>query len=102
MFDETEAMRYTGTGNIELMEKGAVDRPMQKKIAVINDIAGYGRCAMTVLLPIISYMGVQACPLLTSVFSSNTAFPDFYKDDYTDRMEAYIMSSFVIGLPHSG
>lgn len=71
---------------------------MQKKIAVINDIAGYGRCAMTVLLPIISYMGVQACPLLTSVFSSNTAFPDFFKDDYTDRMETYIASWEKIGL----
>ena len=77
MFDETEAMRYTGTGNIELMEKGAVDRPMQKKIAVINDIAGYGRCAMTVLLPIISYMGVQACPLLTFRFFKQYGFPGF-------------------------
>lgn len=71
---------------------------MQKKIAVVNDIAGYGRCAMTVLLPIISYMGVQACPLPTSVFSSNTAFPDFFKDDYTDRMAAYIESWEKIGL----
>lgn len=71
---------------------------MQKKIAVINDIAGYGRCAMTVLLPIISYMGVQACPVPTSIFSSNTAFPDFFMDDYTDRMEAYIGSWEKIGL----
>lgn len=71
---------------------------MQKKIAVVNDIAGYGRCAMTVLLPIISYLGVQACPVLTSVFSSNTAFPDFYMDDYTDRMEAYLASWEKIGL----
>ena len=73
---------------------------MQKKLAIINDIAGYGRCAMTVLLPIISYMGVQACPLLTSVFSSNTAFPDFFMDDYTDRMEAYLESWEKIGLKH--
>lgn len=73
---------------------------MQKKIAVINDIAGYGRCAMTVLLPIISYLGVQACPLPTSIFSSNTAFPDFFMDDYTDRMEAYIESWEKIGLNH--
>ncbi len=73
---------------------------MQKKIAVINDIAGYGRCAMTVLLPIISYLGVQACPLPTSIFSSNTAFPDFFMDDYTDRMEAYIESWEKIGLQH--
>lgn len=71
---------------------------MQKKIAIINDIAGYGRCAMTVLLPIISYMGVQACPVLTSVFSSNTAFPDFFMDDYTDRMETYLESWEKIGL----
>lgn len=71
---------------------------MQKKIAVVNDIAGYGRCAMTVLLPIISYLGVQACPVLTSVFSSNTAFPHFFMDDYTDRMEAYLASWEKIGL----
>ncbi len=74
---------------------------MQKKIAVINDIAGYGRCAMTVLLPIISYLGVQACPLPTSIFSSNTAFPDFFMDDYTDRMEAYLESWEKIGLQHT-
>ncbi len=73
---------------------------MQKKMAIINDIAGYGRCAMTVLLPIISYLGVQACPLLTSIFSSNTAFPDFYMDDYTERMEAYVASWEKIGLKH--
>lgn len=78
--------------------KGDTGRTMQKKIAVINDIAGYGRCAMTVLLPIISYMGVQACPLPTSIFSSNTAFTDFYMDDYTDRMENYIESWKKIGL----
>ncbi len=74
---------------------------MQKKIAVINDIAGYGKCAMTVLLPIISYLGVQACPLPTSIFSSNTAFPDFFMDDYTDRMEAYLASWEKIGLKHN-
>ncbi len=75
---------------------------MQKKIAVINDIAGFGRCAMTVLLPIISYMGVQGCPLPTSIFSSNTAFPHFFMDDYTDRMEAYIENWRKIGLSFDG
>lgn len=75
---------------------------MQKKIAVINDIAGYGRCAMTVLLPIISYMGVQACPLPTSIFSNNTAFPHFFMDDYTDRMEAYIENWKKLGLSFDG
>ena len=75
---------------------------MQKKIAIINDIAGFGRCAMTVLLPIISYMGVQGCPLPTSIFSSNTAFPHFFMDDYTERMEAYIENWGKIGLSFDG
>lgn len=75
---------------------------MQKKIAIVNDIAGFGRCAMTVLLPIISYMGVQGCPLPTSIFSSNTAFPHFFMDDYTDRMEEYIENWGKIGLSFDG
>lgn len=75
---------------------------MQKKIAVINDIAGYGRCAMTVILPILSYMGVQGCPLPTSIFSNNTAFPSFFMDDYTDRMETYIENWAKIGLTFDG
>ena len=31
---------------------------MQKKIAVINDISGFGRCSVTATLPILSYLGV--------------------------------------------
>ena len=63
---------------------------MQKKIAVINDISGFGRCSVAVALPIISYLGVQCCPVPTSIFSNHTGFEQFFFDDYTDRMEEYI------------
>lgn len=62
----------------------------QKKIAVINDISGFGRCAVTVALPIISTLKVQCCPVPTAIFSNQTAFPSFFFDDYTGRMQAYI------------
>lgn len=62
----------------------------QKKIAGINDISGFGRCSTTVSLPIISYMKVQYCPILTSIFSNHTGYEDYFFDDYTDKMEAYI------------
>lgn len=61
----------------------------QKKIAVINDFTGFGRCSLSVSIPIISYMGIQCCPLPTSVFSNHTGFPEFYFDDYTRHMEEY-------------
>ncbi len=62
----------------------------QKKIAVINDISGFGRCSIAVALPIISHMKVQCCPLPTSVFSNHTGFADFFFEDYTEKMEPYM------------
>lgn len=62
----------------------------QKKIAIINDISGFGKCSISVALPIISHMGIQGCPLPTSIFSNHTGFPDFYYKDFTEHMEKYI------------
>lgn len=60
---------------------------MTKKIAVINDLSGFGRCSLTAAIPVIASMGVQPCPLPTAVLSAQTGYPSYYCDDYTDRME---------------
>lgn len=75
---------------------------MQKKIAVINDISGFGRCSISVSLPVISYLGVQCCPVPTSVFSNHTGYPHFFFDDYTDRMPEYIDNWKRLGLRFDG
>lgn len=62
----------------------------QKKIAVINDMSGFGRCSIAVALPIISQLKIQCCPLPTSIFSNHTGFPSFFFEDFTTHMEAYI------------
>jgi pyridoxine kinase len=62
----------------------------QKKIAVINDMSGFGRCSIAVALPIISALKVQCCPVPTSIFSNHTGFESFFFDDYTDKMQAYV------------
>ena len=63
---------------------------MSKKIAIINDISGYGRCSTAVILPIVSYLGIQGCALPTAVFSNHTGFPSFFCKDFTQYMPAYI------------
>ena len=63
-----------------------------KKIALINDITGFGRCSVTVELPIISAMKIQVCPLPTAILSVHTGFKNYFLDDYTDRMTPYIES----------
>ncbi len=62
---------------------------MAKKIAVINDLSGFGRCSLTAAIPTISVMGVQPCPLPTAVLSAQTGFPSYYCDDYTEKMEHF-------------
>lgn len=63
---------------------------VQKKIAVINDFSGFGRCSIAVSLPVISHMKVQCSNIVTSVFSNHTGFEQFFFEDYTDKMQDYI------------
>ncbi|NSD37302.1 pyridoxamine kinase [Blautia glucerasea] len=58
-----------------------------KKIAVIQDLSGLGKCSLTAAIPVISVMGVQAVPLPTAVLSNQTGYSSYYCDDYTEHME---------------
>lgn len=62
---------------------------MTKKIAVINDLSGFGRCSLTAAISVLSAMGVSACPLPTAILTAQTEYPSYYCDDYTDKMEIY-------------
>lgn len=60
-----------------------------KRIALINDMSGFGKCSLTAAIPVVSVMGMQACPLPTAILSAQTGFQDYYCDDYTDRMDCF-------------
>lgn len=62
-----------------------------KKIAVINDLSGMGKCSLTAAIPVISVMGVQACPLPTAILSAQTGFETYYYNDYTEHMEEIML-----------
>ena len=72
------------------------------RLAMINDIAGFGRCSTTVSLPVISVMKVQVCPVPTSVLSNHLGFPLCHYDDYTSHMRDYIKVWKELGLTFDG
>lgn len=74
----------------------------QKKIAAINDLSGYGRCALTVTIPIISHMKIQCCPVPTSILSNHTGYEKYFFDDYSDRLPDYLLMWKKLGLTFDG
>ena len=63
---------------------------MMKKIAVINDLSGLGKCSLTAAIPVISVMGVQACPFPTAVLSNQTGYETYFCEDLTRQMTPYM------------
>lgn len=61
-----------------------------KKVAAVHDLSGVGRVSLTVVIPILSSMGFQVCPLPTAVLSSHTQYPHFSFLDLTDEMPRII------------
>ncbi|NLK40318.1 MAG: pyridoxamine kinase [Clostridiales bacterium] len=59
-----------------------------KRVAAIHDLSGFGRCALTVVIPALSVMGVQTVPLPTALLSTHTGgFDQLYFEDLTHSMK---------------
>ena len=61
-----------------------------KKVAAVHDLSGYGRASLTVVIPVLSYMGFQVCPLPTAILSAHSEYRDFRCFDLTDQMQPVI------------
>lgn len=59
-------------------------------IATINDLSGFGRCSLTVAMPILSSMGYQVCPMPTALLSAHTGYPNPQVRDFTPDMGAFL------------
>lgn len=57
-----------------------------KRIVTIQDISCLGKCSLTVALPIISAMGVEAAIIPTAVLSTHTMFKNFTCKDLDDQI----------------
>ncbi len=61
-----------------------------RRIAAVHDLSGVGRVSLTVVIPILSTMGFDVCPLPTAILSNHTQYENFTFLDLTDEMPAII------------
>lgn len=62
---------------------------MIKKVAVINDLSGFGKCSLTAAIAVLSVMGVQPCPMPTAVLTNQTGYKNFHSIDLTEELPHY-------------
>ncbi len=61
-----------------------------RRIAAVHDLSGVGRVSLTVVIPILSTMGFDVCPLPTAILTNHTQYENFTFLDLTDEMPAII------------
>ncbi|MEE1027151.1 MAG: bifunctional hydroxymethylpyrimidine kinase/phosphomethylpyrimidine kinase [Agathobacter sp.] len=60
-----------------------------KKVAVFNDLSGFGKCSLTAAIPVLSALGVQCCPMASAVLTGQTGYPFYHSTDLTDMILLY-------------
>ncbi|HBN81628.1 MAG TPA: pyridoxamine kinase [Ruminococcaceae bacterium] len=62
----------------------------QKRVAAIHDISGFGKCSLTVALPILSAAGIETSVIPTAVLSTHTGgFTGYTYRDLTGDMKPF-------------
>lgn len=69
------------------------------RVCAVQDISGFGKVSLTEVIPIMSSMGIEVCPLPTAVLSTHTyEFEGYTFMDLTDQMQGIIDHWKKIGL----
>lgn len=57
------------------------------RVAALHDLSAFGRCALTVVIPALSAMGIQVLPVPTALLSTHTGgFDDYYFRDMSESI----------------
>lgn len=65
-------------------------QPNVRRIAAIHDLSGIGRTSLMAVIPILSTLGFNVCPLPTAILSNHSQYPDFSFLDLTEEMPRII------------
>jgi pyridoxine kinase len=69
------------------------------RVAAVHDMSGVGRCSLTVIMPVMSVMGVQVCPVPTAILSAHSGgFGKFAFQDLTGMLPEYLAHWKSLGL----
>ena len=69
---------------------------MAKKVLLINDLAGYGKVALSAMLPVLSYLKYETYNLPTAIVSNTLDYGKFDILDTTQYMKNTLVHESLI------
>ena len=72
------------------------------RVAAVHDLSGFGRCALTIVSPTLSAMGIQCCPVPTALLSTHTGYTGNTFLDLSDEMAGFTAHWQALGLTFDG
>ena len=60
------------------------------RVVAIHDLSCFGKCSLGVVIPVVSAMGAEVCPLPTTILSSYMKYENPVIIDFTDNMELFL------------
>lgn len=70
------------------MKKQTTNSLRPKRVCAIHDLSSFGRCALTVVIPTLSSLGIQCVPLPTALMSTHTGgYTDIYMRELSSDMK---------------
>lgn len=83
----------------KLISANNMDSRRTKKVALFHDLSGYGRCALTVAIPVAAALKLQPVPVPTALLSTHTGgFEGFSYLDLSSQVLEFIEHYTSLGL----
>ncbi len=72
---------------------------MDKRVALCTDLSSYGKSSLTVMVPVLEMLGVEACPVPTALLSTQSdGFFSPYRKEETDSLKEILQAWTRLGL----
>lgn len=68
------------------------------RVAAMQDISGFGKCALSVAIPVLSACGTEVCPIPCAALSANASFSPISATDLSPSLGRWLESWRAIGL----
>lgn len=97
-YEQHQIQKAEGEKAVPFRRPGSFLQNQVKKVVAVHDLSGVGHVSLMAVIPVLSSMGFQVCPLPTAVLSTHTQYPTYSFLDLTKEMEHIIENWEKLGI----